>query len=366
MSKNEPLAAPQNAAAIAASLVPPLAERESEHDLAGRFAADNLRLVAGAGLLTLNVPSHAGGLGETLEGTIDGLRVLAQGSPSTALMLAMHTSILANYLVEPRFVPAQHKTFFAEQRDWAFRKAIGGTVFGVANSEAGAGGNVKNSRAEVRDGRMYAVKTFCSMGTHADYFLAAARDSSGAVDYYLVENDRQHVTVAAPWNAVGMRSSESVSLRFDGAPVIAPLGYRGMLDGVNNRHWSTLSFTAIIVGVAESLLDDLTVQKSGILQQTGTVDLYLTMQACRSFLRHCVMIEPQPADDGYRKLVRDCKLFVTRSLAQQATALYVAQGGSAYRFDSPLSRKIRDLLAGPALRPPVGVSFDELWRELTT
>ncbi|HEX9985048.1 MAG TPA: acyl-CoA dehydrogenase family protein [Thermoanaerobaculia bacterium] len=343
----------QSATDVATSLVPRLAEAEPEHDRKGVLAADNLRLLAEAGLLTLNVPREHGGLGERLGGTLETLRILAQGSPSTALMLAMHTSTLAHYLIE---------SADPKQRAWAYGEAVAGKLFGVANSEAGAAGDVKQSKAEVRDGHVFGAKSFCSMGTHADYFMFAARDQAGTVDYWLVANER--VTVDTPWNAVGMRSSESVSLKFDGAPVVGPLACRGLLDGINNRHWATLSFTAIFIGIAESLLEEVTKQKSGILQATNAVDLHLTLQACRSFLRHCVETEPPVTDGAYRKLVRDCKLFVTRSLAREASAVWIAQGGSSYRFDSSVSRKIRDLMAGPALRPPVGVSFDELWGEL--
>jgi alkylation response protein AidB-like acyl-CoA dehydrogenase len=350
---------------IAESLVPRLAAAEREHDLAGRYAAANIALIAQAGLLALNVPSELGGIGESLAGTVETLRIIAHGSPSAALMLAMHTSTLSHYTIDPRHIPARERAAFGEQREWAYREALAGRIFGVANSEAGAGGNVKMSKARVENGRLSGAKSFCSMGTHADYFLAAARDESNSVEYFLVRNDAERVAVAAEWDAIGMRSSESVSLRFDGAPVIGHFAYRGLVDGVNNRHWATVSFAAIFTGIAESLLDEVSQQRGGILHQTGTVDLHLTVQACLAFVRHCVASEPETADAAYRRLVRDCKVFVTRSLAQQASALYIAQGGSAYRFSSSVSRKLRDLLAGPAVRPPVGISFDELWEELS-
>lgn len=348
---------------VAADLVPQLAAGEREHDLAARYAGDNIALIARNGLLATNVPVSHGGFGESLSGTIETLRTLAQGSPSTALMLAMHTSILAHYLISIEQIPSGERTFFEQQREWAWREAAAGRIFGVANSEAGAGGDVKNSRAEKRNDGLHGAKTFCSGGTNADYFMTAARDENG-VEYYLTANDGQHVTAGSPWNAIGMRSSESVSLRFDGAPVLGPLAYRGLLDGVNNRHWSTLSFAGIFIGVAESLLTDATSQKSGILHQSATVDLHLTLQGCRGFLRHCIATEPDPPDGAYRRLVRDCKLQVTRVLAEKGSALFLAEGGSAYLMGSATGRKFRDLLAGPALRPPVGVSFDELWKEL--
>jgi alkylation response protein AidB-like acyl-CoA dehydrogenase len=367
--RNDTLAAPRLALQTsalagdaAASLVPQLAAAEPEHDLAGRPALQNLELLADNGLLQLNVPESFGGFGESLGGTLETLRTLAQGSPSAALMLAMHTSILANYLIDPRHVPVSERASFLEQRAWAFNEAARGKRFGVANSEPGASGDVKQSRAQMRDGRLFGVKSFCSMGTHADYFMAAARDESEHVRYWLVRNE--HVSVESEWDAIGMRSSESVSLRFDGAPVVAPLAYRGLLDGVNNRHWSTLSFTAIFIGIAESLLDDVLSPRAPMLQQTAATELHLTLQACRAFLRQCAAIEPDPATDDYRREVRDCKLFVTRALAQHASNLFTTLGGSAYRFASPVSRKVRDLLAGPLLRPPVGVAFDEVFREL--
>jgi len=361
--ENETPAATRSAADALAALLPQLAAAEREHDRNGVTAVDNLRLLADSGLLAVNTPRELGGMGETLSGTIETIRSIAQASPSTALMFAMHTSTLSHYLVAPEHVPAGEREAFLAQRQWAFGEVLNGRIFAVANSEAGAGGDVKNSKAEMRDGRLTGDKTFCSMGTNAQYYMAAARDESGTVDYWLVRNDGERVNVAKPWNAVGMRSSESVSLRFEAAPVVGALAYRGLLDGPNNRHWATLSFTAVFVGAAESLLDLLR-DGSGILHATTAVDLHLALQACRAFLRHCVAIEPSPATGDYRRLARDCKLFVTRTLAHHATAAYSAQGGSAYRFDSPLSRTLRDLLAGPALRPPVGVAFDEVWEEI--
>lgn len=356
MRRNEPSVERPRATDVALALVPQLAAREAEGDRRGAFAAENIALAREAGLLTVNVPRSSGGFGETLGGTVETLRTLAQGSPSTALMLAMHTSTLAHYLLDGAE---------ADQRRWAYGAAIEGKLFAVANSEAGAGGDVRNSRAEMRDGRVYGVKTFASMGTNADFFMAAARDESGTVEYWLVRNEPEHVRVEAPWSATGMRSSESVSLRFDGAPVIGPLAFRGLLSGINNRHWATLSFTAVFLGTAESLLADVTRQRDP-LNATAAVDLQLAIQASRAFLRHCVATEPAVPDDAYRRLVRDCKVFATRTLAEKATAAFTALGGSAYRAESPASRKLRDLLAGPSVRPPVASAFDEIWRELTS
>ena len=344
-------------------LLPDLARFDADTDQSGLFGSDALNTISGSGLLMLNVPASAGGIGESLSGTVETLRTIAHGSGSAALMLAMHTSTLSHFLLPADAVPASQRAAYGKQQSWAFQSAAEGRIFAVANTEPGAAGNVKNSRAEIRDQRLFGTKSFCSMGIAAQYFMAAARADGGSVDYYLVENDPARVSVEQPWNAIGMRGSESVTLRFDGAPVLGPLAYAGLIDGPNNRHWATLSFTAVFIGIAESLLSDVR-SREGMLLKSAAVDLHLAIQASLGFVRHCVEIEPHTANDSYRRLVRDCKLFATRTLVQRATEVVAALGGSAYRFDSPVSRKLRDLMAGPAVRPPVGVSFEELWNEI--
>lgn|GEM_PF-2066623 len=364
-----------------ASLLPDLAAREVRHDREGSYAADNVEQLRAAGILAINVPQSAGGDGAELRETLDVLRSLASVAPSTALMLAMHTSILANYLIDPDRIPSEHRAFFLSQRAWAWGEAVKGKVFAVANSEPGAHGDVHNSRATVGSRRgssspacemespeedqvVNGVKSFASFGTNADYYMSAARDAMGHVDYLVVRNEPGSVSAKSGWDAIGMRSSESVMLELCEAPAIGPMCYPGMLDGINNRHWSTLSFTAVILGIADSLLDDVKRNAEGILPQTETVEFHLILRAAEAFVAHCVASEPPVSTKEYRTLVRDCKTFVTRMLAKQGAALFIAQSGAAYRFSSSVSRKFRDLLAGPALRPPAAIAFDDIWEEL--
>ena len=349
-----------------AALLPRFRERERDLDVNSTMAVANLDDLRQSGMLRLNVPTIAGGLGADLALSLDVLRRVAGVAPSTALMLAMHNSTIANYLVNPQSLPAASRSAFEDQRQWVWKEAVAGKIFGVANSEPGTNGDVRQSRTSLSADRatVSGVKSFASMGLSSAYFMVAARDPEGAVDYYLVRNDPEHVKVENEWDATGMRSSESVTLRFIGAAVLGPLGYAGLLDGPNKRHWSTLSFTAIFLGIAESLLDDLVRASSAMLQKVECVDLHLTLQACRGFIQRCVAEERDVVDDRYLALVRDCKLFVTRSLADRAAAAVNVQGGAVYRFSSPVSRKFRDLMAGPLLRPPVGGAFEKIWDDL--
>lgn len=365
MSTNEQLHA-REARTLALELSCRFAAREVEHDRSGAFAADNVNDLRESGMLALTVPRDRGGLGADLQETTEVLRTLAHGSPSTALMLGMHTSILANYLIDPALLPESERSFFLAQRAWASEQASDGKIFAVANSEPGSGGDVHNSKAFVDDAETHlsGLKSFASFGANADFFMAAARNGAGAVEYYLVRNDPKHVTIEKEWDALGMRSSESVVLRFNEAPVVGVFAYRGMLDGANLRHWSTLSFTAIFLGIGESLFQEVRPKASEMLAKVEITDFHLQLQACRGFLADTVRREAEGVDKKYRNLVRDCKTFVTRSLAKKGLDVYIAQSGSAYSFSSPVSRKFRDLLAGPALRPPAAIAFEEIWNGL--
>lgn len=367
----------RGAAEIVSELVPRFVAREADHDRAGRFAQDNVDDLRASGLLALNVPADLGGLGADLRVTCNVLRTIAGAAPSTALMLGMHTSILANYLLDPALVPDRHRQFFREQRDWASNQALNGKVFAVANSEPGADGDVHNSRAKVVGGEFTGLKSFASFGTNADYYMAAGR-AGDRVEYFLVRNDGVSVVLEREWNAVGMRSSDSSVLRFIDAPVVGPLCYEGLLHGANLRHWSTLSFTSIFLGIGESFFEEVRTKNERMLQKVELTEFHLQLQACRGFLDDTISREHRdPAGENeapgapaaylsnhYRALVRDCKTFVTRTLARHALELLMAQSGSAYSMSSPVSRKFRDLLAGPALRPPSAVAFDEIWESL--
>jgi alkylation response protein AidB-like acyl-CoA dehydrogenase len=68
-----------------------LAVREAgeRHDRDGTFPHDNLALLRKAGLLHLTVPTALGGQGQGLTASSDAVGRIAQGCPSTALVLAM-------------------------------------------------------------------------------------------------------------------------------------------------------------------------------------------------------------------------------------------------------------------------------------
>lgn len=74
---------------IARTLAHALAEQAGAHDRAGSFAHANIAALHESGLSALTVPRHLGGGGAGLERAAQIVRILGEGDPSTALVLAM-------------------------------------------------------------------------------------------------------------------------------------------------------------------------------------------------------------------------------------------------------------------------------------
>lgn len=73
-----------------AALARIFAERAAAHDQAGLFAHDNVGDLRAAGILALTVPRALGGQGAGLARAAKVVGALAEGDPSTALVLTMH------------------------------------------------------------------------------------------------------------------------------------------------------------------------------------------------------------------------------------------------------------------------------------
>ena len=77
------------------------------HDRKAEVPRENLQALARAGLLNLVIPKSAGGLGFGLTEALQVVGAVAEGEPSSALILAMHYlqhGILADLPISPRLV----------------------------------------------------------------------------------------------------------------------------------------------------------------------------------------------------------------------------------------------------------------------
>src|SRR5262249_4883713 len=102
--------------------------------------------------------------------------------------------------------------------------------------------------------RLTGEKILASYGKNADFFFSSAKLEDGAVAFFAVLASGSGVHVASDWDGLGMRSTESHSVRYEGALATELLGYPGFLDIAQPLTYWFCLFASIALGTVRSLL----------------------------------------------------------------------------------------------------------------
>jgi alkylation response protein AidB-like acyl-CoA dehydrogenase len=345
-----------------------------------RVSTDTLNDLRSSGILSSPVPVELGGWGCSLAENVQAVRNLARRAPATALALAMPLGNAATARIPEAAVPEERRPELAAGRRWIAQQCLAGRILAVANSEPGAGGDLAQTRTIAARGangeyRLSGKKSFATIGPDADYFLCAARragegrDGKDVIDGFFVARDAPGLVLDNAWNPLGMRATASVGLTLEDTPAASFLGYHGCLEGVNARHWSTILFAAVFVGVGEGALDAAT----NAIGSGGANSYYiraslarcaLNLEAAAGLLEAVAADERWPLPASARDRTIRAKTFAALTAAETATQAAMLCGGRAYRADHPVSRFLHDALAGPLLRPPLAKAMDTIADQL--
>jgi alkylation response protein AidB-like acyl-CoA dehydrogenase len=351
------------------------AEREVQANREGqlRLPPQTVAEMKASGLLAAPLPAEHGGWGTSLRDTAEALRRVARRAPSTALALVMPLGNAATTLIPEAVVPAAQRAALRESKAWIADRVRCGCILAVANSEPGAGGDLANTKTVARRGpdgvyRLSGRKSFATFGRDADYFLCAARrgDGPGVVDGFFVSRAAAGLTLDERWDPVGMRPTASVGLTLEGAEAEAVLGFPGCLEGVNARHWSTVLFAAVFLGVGEGALREGTGQApaDGTWARGALAECALALEAAAGFVESVARDERWPLPAEAQERARRAKTFVARTAVETATRAAMVSGGRCYTPQHPVFRFLCDALAGPLLRPPLPQAMDAVVRQL--
>ncbi|MBL8115555.1 MAG: acyl-CoA/acyl-ACP dehydrogenase [Acidobacteria bacterium] len=346
---------------------------DARADVSGRVDPELLGLLRSAGFFSATVPASLGGPGLSLLEATQLLAGLAALSPSAALLCAMPLGTLAITGLPESFVPAGQREAFRARIRLMAEQALAGRIFGVANTEPGTGGDLANTRTRsVRgsDGivRLHGFKSFASFAGSADVWMSSARDEEGHVDAYLVSSRAPGLRYTSTWDAVGMRGTESIGVHLEGAPAEDLLGYRGMLEGPNARHFSTLGFAAVFTGIARAALEE----GRPAASQSAWAGVRLAEAAMRTEAAAALVESVAreggdwPLPPGYRTRAVMAKTFAAETAVAVAETANLALGGRVYGTANGgrAARLLRDALSGPLLRPPLPLAYQEIARAL--
>jgi acyl-CoA dehydrogenase len=190
-----------------------LARWAAKVDGENRFPEESVEALRGGGFLGFFVPARFGGPGGNLVTYCEIASVLAEECLSTALIWAMHTqqvAILAEHAAE------SHGDVLAEV-------ARRGTLVASVTTEKRRGSSLLAVESPlIREGCLLRLRRFgpvVSYGREAGYFLVTMRASEDRPDndvrLVLVSREDGTILTTGEWNAMGMRGTRSVPMKFD-------------------------------------------------------------------------------------------------------------------------------------------------------
>lgn len=355
----------ERAEGVVRDVVRPNADRE---DREAAWPAPAMRALAEAGLMGLNVPRHAGGMGQGMEGLVSIARVLAHESPSAALCFGMHCVGAAT--IAAKATPWQTESFLEPI-------AAGEHITTLALSEPGSGADfyIPETRL-LDDGQHYVVKgvkSFVTNGGHADSYVistvAAEKGADeGVFSAIVVEEGTPGMEWGDVWRGLGMRGNSSRTVELAGVrvPRTNLLGEEGdqlwyMFEVVTPYFLAAMAGTYL--GIAEAAVE-IAAEHLGSRRRSHTGELLGAHPRLASELgsmwiqlesaRQLVFSAARKADAGAPDAlpgVLACKAAASAASVDLTNRAMTLVGGIGYRENGRLGRLLRDARASHVMAP---------------
>ncbi len=345
--------------------------RERDAQDAESFPAANVADLKAARLTGAAFTRAEGGLDASLPEAVAVVEQIAAASASTALLLAMPLGLACVYAspVEP---PAAHRDAWFAQRAAVTADFAAGRWYAACNSERGAGGSLAATQTiATRDAggafRLTGEKILASGGRFADVFFSTGKvdpadlPGCGIVEFFFVETNAPGVAILDDWDGFGMRSTESQTVRYDGAPTTALMGYPDFI-----AHGQLLSafyviFSAVPLGCAAAMLAALgSPAPASAALRVRLNDAVMRYESLRAYLLETAEAFRPAAGPAMAARVLRCKTYVTQESTRICADLMALGGGRHYRRTGAVARALADSFAGTALRPPLPLALETL------
>jgi alkylation response protein AidB-like acyl-CoA dehydrogenase len=339
-----------------------LAPAARENDKAGRFSSDAVKALGPAGLLGIMLPAEIGGAALGPRAFAAVVSALAEADASVAMVYLMHVCATA--------------TIAAARKDAAVAPtlkeiAAGRHLSTLAFSEAGSRSHfwapVSRAKRNAAGVHITAKKSFVTSAGQAHSYVvsALAPEGAGPTDstLYLISNGARGLTVAGPWDGLGLRANASAPMTLDDCEV-APesqltddgAGFQAMLQVVLPLF--NLGSAAVALGICRA-----SHLKSARFEHLGQ-SLGETLPTLRAQLATMQIDTDGLAariDDLVDHLERPRDTTVLRVLETKAAAGDVAIavtsaamrvcGGAAFAKHMAIERLFRDAHAGAVMAP---------------
>ncbi|MEG9224784.1 acyl-CoA dehydrogenase family protein [Aeromicrobium sp. Sec7.5] len=324
-----------------------------EHDREARFPREVFRTLGRAGLLGLPYPEELGGGGQPYEVYLQVVEEIASAWAAVGVGVSVHA--LSCFGLFERGTSEQKER-------WLPDMLAGDQLGAYCLSEAHAGSDPAAMRTKaVRDGDDYVItgaKAWTTHGGQADFYKVMARtsdDGGKGISCFLVPADAEGLTADVPEQKMGLMSSTTATMLFDGVRVPAErrLGEEGQglpiaLAGLDAGR---LGIAAVATGVAQGALDAAIAYAKereafgkAIIDHQGLgfllADMAAAVESARATYLHAARLKD--AGRPYGRQASVAKLVATDNAMKVTTDAVQVLGGAGYTKDFPVERYMRE------------------------
>ena len=345
-----------------------LAPSARQNDREGRFSTEAIEALGQAGLLGLLLPSAVGGAGADLRTFADVMATIAEADASVAMVYLMHSLAAATVAAAPR-----SDLFSGVLREMAAGRHLSTLAFSEAGSRSHFWAPVSRGTSNGRGIHLSAKKSWVTSAGHAQSYVVSALspDGSGPTEttLYFVPHAVAGLSVAGPWDGLGLRANASAPMVLDGCSLGSELkltddgaGFGAMMSVVLPQF--NLGSACVALGLCRAAVKQVTMHlKAGRFEHLG-LSLGEALPTLRAQLATMVIETDGLAArvaDLVDHLERPRETTMLRVLGTKAaageTAISVtsaamrAAGGAAFSKHLTIERLFRDAQAGAVMAP---------------
>jgi alkylation response protein AidB-like acyl-CoA dehydrogenase len=354
-----------NAKEIADRILAPAAR---QNDKEARFSSEAIVALGSAGLLGVMLPTEVGGsaLGPQTFAAV--VATLAEADASAAMVYLMHMSATATIAAA-----RPGATVGQTLKDISAGKHLTTLAFSEAGSRSHFWAPVSRAKRNAANVHLTARKSWVTSAGHAQSYVvsALAPEAKGPTDstIYLVASDTAGLSVAGPWDGLGMRANASAPMILDDCKIGPDLqltddgaGFKAMLEVVLPLF--NLGTSAVALGLCRAAVSGTAAHLNGARFEHLGQTLGESLPTLRAQLATMQIDTDGLAariDDLVDHLERPRDTTMLRVLESKAAAGDVAIavtsaamracGGAAFSKHLAIERLFRDAHAGAVMAP---------------